>query len=272
MAICLDPDVPQYGTDLCRDIRNEKQRPELIRKVFENLIIRDVLSSQPRREQQLCGPNNQDCRQRATTIWAELREIADAFNEPGRFTAFVGYEWTGNAGGSNMHRNIIFRNNNVPALPVTYFEANTAPELWRLLRLGCSGNCELVVIPHNSNQSRGNQFEDTIYTPALARLRQTMEPLVEIIQAKGESECHTGIGTVDELCGFEKLDKRPLCGASENTEGCAVMCDDNGKPDNCVWARNYVRNALKNGLKVEQTLGVNPFKFGDPGVECAPDC
>lgn len=267
LRLCLDGSGPQHKSLLCTDIRNESKQPSLIQKIFKTLIIRDVLSTDPQRETALCGDQNKDCIGKAGTVWQELKDIADEFNRPGKFTTFVGYEWTGNPEGSNLHRNVIFRNDHVPALPISYFEATTPLQLWKKLRHACTGECEVLAIPHNSNQSKGRQFlaensGGTPYDLQQASLRQAMEPLVELVQAKGESECHTGIGTVDEFCSFEKLDKRPVCTENSDPADCVVECDKDGQPAGCIWARNYVRNALKDGLRLQSQLGANPFKLG----------
>lgn len=267
LALCLDENTPQYNEALCLDIRNEEKNIGLITKVFKNLIIRDVLSASPQREKALCGDDHSVCLERAHSVWQELREIADEYYEPGKFTTFVGYEWTGNPLGRNLHRNIIFRNQAVPPLPISYFEANTPEKLWQALRDNCQPPCELISIPHNSNQSRGQQFPSSdaaMLSEQMARLRSELEPLVEVIQAKGESECHTGLGTADEFCDFEKLERRPLCEGDrrEGANDCAVLCDAAGQPEGCVWANNYVRNALKDGLRIADQIGVNPYQFG----------
>ena len=185
------------------------------------MIIRDVVSANPQREPDLCGEDNTRCLARAKSTWRELQDIAHEFNRPGAFTTFIGYEWTGNPDGNNLHRNVIYRNDQVPALPIGYFEANTPEKLWRQLQETCTAPCEVLAIPHNSNQSNGQQFlpvnrDGGPLSAELAKLRVTTEPLVEIIQAKGESECHTGVGTEDELCDFEKLERRPLCAGDDS--------------------------------------------------------
>ena len=95
-----------------------------------------------------------------------------------------------------------------------------------------------------------------------AQLRSRTEPLVEIIQAKGESECHTGVGTEDELCLYEKLERRRICGGSPDDASCARVCADDSSPEGCVAPNNYVRNALKAGLEFDRQLGVNPYRLG----------
>ena len=189
--------------------------------------------------------------------------MADAHYSPGEFTTFVAYEWTGNPSGSNLHRNVIFRNNHVPTVPVSHFEANTPALLWRQLSDGCQAPCEVLAIPHNSNQSRGNQFP-TAVSLSDAQLRSQLEPLVEIIQGKGESECQTGVGTADEFCDFEKLERRPVChgGESADSSNCVQVCSEADDTAACLHENIYLRNALKDGLRLAGDIGVNPYKFG----------
>ena len=263
LSLCLDQDEAQYALPLCVDIRNEKQERELTTRVYKNLIIRDVTSPAPRRENSLCGEDNSACHKRARSMWQKIIEVADAYNSPGEFTTFVAYEWTGNTNFNNLHRNIIFRNNHVPSLPASIFEANTPALLWRQLSEGCKAPCDVLGIPHNSNQSKGRQFPTTVSLED-AQVRSELEPLVEIIQGKGNSECQMGVGTADEYCNFELLERRQVCsgGGNENASECVQVCSDQDESGTCIQKNIYLRNALKDGLRLEETLGVNPYKFG----------
>ena len=267
LPLCTDETSAAYALEICRDIRNETGEQSLMDKVFRELIIRDVVSPDPQREPELCGADSARCLARAKTTWRELQDIAHEFNRPGVFTTFVGYEWTGNPHGNNLHRNVIYGNDRVPLLPIGYFEANTPEKLWTQLHETCAAPCEVLAIPHNSNQSNGRQFpavreDGSPLSPEWAKLRTRTEPLVELIQAKGESECHTGVGTEDELCLYEKLERRPLCSADPDDASCARVCAGDGSPEGCVAPNNYVRNALKQGLELEHEIGVNPYKLG----------
>ena len=288
LPLCTDESSAVYALQICRDIRNESRQPSLINSIFREFIIRDVLSPDPQREPELCGEDNARCLARAKSTWRELQDIAHEFNSPGVFTTFVGYEWTGNPHGNNLHRNVIYGNGRVPALPISIFEANTPEKLWRQLHETCAAPCKVLAIPHNSNQSNGRQFpalremvpapgrddpvqagdapgqalDDGAGAAGWAALRARTEPLVEIFQAKGGSECHTGVGTEDELCLFEKLERRPLCGADPDAASCAQVCGSDGSPEGCIAPGNYVRNALKLGLEFERQLDVNPYKLG----------
>ena len=158
LSLCTNESSASYALEICRDIRNETGQEFLIQKIFKELIFRDNQSPDPRREPELCGADNARCLASAKSIWRQLQDIAHEFNRPGEFTTFVGYEWTGNTHGNNLHRNVIYGNDHVPALPIGYFEANTPEKLWRQLHETCAAPCEVLAIPHNSNQGNGRQF------------------------------------------------------------------------------------------------------------------
>ncbi len=207
-----------------------------------------------------CGPDGAVCRTAAHTPWRVVREAAEgAYDRTAacRFTTFVGYEWTGAPGSNNIPRNIIFRTDAVPDLPITYVEAPRPEQLWRQLSATCGGvpGCEFLTIPHNSNLSDGQMFqtvtaEGTPITAADARARAAMEPLAEIMQHKGDSECRLGAETSDELCGFEKL-------PYQNFQANYIPWLAAPAP-----ATSFLRTVLEEGLAQEERLGVNPFKFG----------
>ena len=115
---------------------------------------------------------------------------------------FVGYEWTGAAySGNNLHRNIIFETSNVPYQPISFYEAPTREDLWSQLDQDCSNDCNYIVIPHNSNLSNGFMFEKPNQDEIMFKIIR--EPLIEIFQHKGSSEC--AINPEDPLCSFEQL-------------------------------------------------------------------
>ena len=214
-----------------------------------------------------------DCEAAARGVWQDIKASADRHTDASpdcRFTAFVGYEYTQTQGGSNLHRNVIFRNQVTPRLPVSVFETNNSvPELWRQLREQCldqESGCDVLAIPHNSNLGGGLMFPDPA-TPEEARNRLELEPLVELIQHKGASECRfdrllgMGIDTADELCDFEQIpsDNLHMLGSVEgkmhSALGEAVDLDNFAR-------RNMMRNVLKDGLALGQSGGINPFMPG----------
>ena len=207
------------------------------------------------------GLTGEECLAAATTTWQETSEAAEAAydrTEDCEFTSFVGYEYTSTPVSENMHRNVVFRNANVPALPISYMDADTPERLWRTLAEECTPEmgCEALTIPHNSNVSGSRMFrrlkirsKQGDFTPEYAAMRQRYEPLIEIYQHKGDSEC--GMNNADELCSFEKF---PFNNLIADRFG-GLMTG---------WASedNFVRYALKRGLQLDASLGVNPFKYG----------
>ncbi len=210
-----------------------------------------------------CGEGGRDCLAAGGGPWREMQEAAEAAYDRSaacRFTSFVGYEWTKSAASaSNLHRNVIFRNAAVPAMPASAIDALTPEDLWDALDAQCRAvlpACDAVVIPHNSNLSGGLMFapaelrsgED--FTAAYAERRADNERLVEVVQHKGESECRLGAGTNDELCTSELLPYDTFMGR--------FLPLARGEPS----AQNFTRTALGAGLVHQSELGVNPFRFG----------
>lgn len=214
-----------------------------------------------------CGDNGELCLEGSRGPWQDTIAAAEAVNDDCGFTSFIAYEWTGAAfpegrSVANLHRNVVFRNSEVPDLPITFVETKNAPGLYRQLDESCAGQdqgCEAVVIPHNSNISMGMMFQQLLpdgepISKADAELRARYETLVEIIQHKGASECYYGPSPVmaqDELCDFEQLPWNSFAG---NTfKFLAKPIEANA---------GMVRDVLRQGLQVDAELGVNPFKFG----------
>ncbi|MFK7847523.1 MAG: DUF3604 domain-containing protein [Rhodothermales bacterium] len=184
--------------------------------------------------------------------WQTMIEAAEKHNEPGKFTAFIGFEWSGAPNGANLHRNVIFRDHNIPKAPVSYIDINTEEGLWKWMREQEAAGRHVLAIPHNSNASKGRMFPNTDSSGKplsleYARSRQHFEPLIEMMQVKGNSEVHRKFWSADEFSGFENAD------SIQKSSG------RNYK------ARDFVRGGLKIGLQKEQQLGVNPFKYGFAG-------
>lgn len=188
--------------------------------------------------------------------WREYTALADRYNEPGRFTALIGYEYT-TRGGYNLHRNVIFRGNASIAnqtIPFSQFDSQNPEDLWRsLAAFEQDTGAEVLAIPHNGNLSNGRMFsietnDGKPLTREIAELRARMEPLVEVTQIKGDGEAHPMLSPNDEFADYETWDKSNLNGTEAKT------------PEMIQY--EYAREALKTGLKLESTLGVNPFKFG----------
>ncbi len=208
----------------------------------------------------LCGEGDALCKQAALHPWRETQAAAETFYDRGgdcAFTTFVGYEWTGLQpdSGGNLHRNVVFRNASVPELPQSFIDGPSAEQLWRGLEAQCNlaeSGCEALAIPHNSNLSAGYMFSATLegggdITAEYASLRRRLEPLAEIMQHKGASECYFEPGvTTDELCDFEQLPQDNIAGY-----------DTPPGPDT-----GFIRRALADGLAFQREIGINPFQFG----------
>jgi hypothetical protein len=210
-----------------------------------------------------CGAGAKHCLESASLVWQDVQDAAEeAYDRTSacRFTSFVGYEWTGMPGGNNLHRNILFRNAAVPPRPANYIDQNTVEELWTRLEEDCidaGTGCDALAIPHNSNVSGGLMFRDvssdgTPLTRADAERRAARERLVEVTQHKGDSECRTG--GADELCGYETLPYTRM----------EQMANER------MWEKpaplSYAREALIEGLRLDEQLGANPFAFGLVGA------
>jgi len=191
--------------------------------------------------------------------WQNYTALADKYNDPGVFTALIGYEWTA-IGGYNLHRNVIFRGDSSVAnrtIPFSQYDSKNPEDLWKhLAAVEDKTGAELLAIPHNGNLSNGRMFTVETFdgkplTKDLAAMRIHYEPLVEVTQIKGDGEAHPLLSPNDEFADYETWDKSNLNGTEAKT------------PDMLQW--EYARQALKNGLLLEKELGVNPFKFGMVG-------
>jgi hypothetical protein len=195
------------------------------------------------------------------SAWRETIKAAEESNDPGRFTAFIGYEWTSNTGGNNLHRNVIFRDDGTKASLVEPYTtqkplgSDNPRDLWKWMasyEQKTAGN--VLAIAHNGNLSNGRMFpiiESFTGKPLdreYADTRAQWERLYEVTQIKGDGEAHPFLSPNDEFANFERWDKGNL------------DLSELKKPDMLEF--EYARSALKNGLNLEQQLGVNPYKFG----------
>ena len=187
-------------------------------------------------------------------------KAAEEANTPGRFTAFIGYEWTSNTAGNNLHRNVIFRDDGTKASRVEPYTtmkplgSDNPVDLWKWMagyQEKTNGN--VLAIAHNGNLSNGLMFPivEAFGRPldrAYAQERAKWERLYETTQTKGTGESHPFLSPNDEFAEYEIWDKGNLDLSAVKTQEMLQF--------------EYTREALKNGLQLEQQLGVNPFKFG----------
>jgi len=198
---------------------------------------------------------------RFRSVWQEIVKAAEQANEPGRFTAFIGFEWTSMPGGNNLHRNVIFRDDGnkasqvLPYTTVAPLGSDNPRDLWKwMAAYEQKTGGDVLAIAHNGNVSGGRMFP--IIEPgtgkridrAYAEQRARWERLYEVAQTKGDSETHPFLSPNDEFANYERWDKLNLNG------------NEPQKPE--MFEYQYARAALKNGLLLEKELGVNPYKFG----------
>ena len=267
IRICRNEELPGGDSDFCWTYRLAPVNG-FGPLAFRNLLQRDRF--------QFCGENDQRCLNEAMVVWRDIQAAAEeAYDRSSEcsFTSFVGYEWTASVGnGVNLHRNVIFRNDRVPSQPPSWVETPSAYDLWQHLQRGCVDGidgCDVLTIPHNPNLSGPG----LIFASAKARsvadvdmpvdreealLRQRWEPIVEIMQHKGDSECLLGGDTTDEACGFEKLPYNSFAGVGRIASQGTLDPGSAFAPDK----RGMVREALKTGLVIQGQVGENPLKYG----------
>jgi hypothetical protein len=191
------------------------------------------------------------------SVWTKVVENADNYYQPGVFTTFHGFEWSSMPNGNNLHRVVIFRDGadrTSQILPFSMYDSVDPEDLWKYM----AGYEEktggrVLAISHNGNLSNGIMFDTKTYrgkrlTRAYAETRMRFEPLAEVTQQKGDGEAHPLLSPDDEFADFETLDAGNISGKAPKT------------PE--MLPKEYARGALKEGLRLEGKLGVNPFKFG----------
>src|SRR5208337_1481262 len=195
----------------------------------------------------------------AGSVWKDNVRIADENNHPGKFTAFCSYEWTSQANNVNLHRNVFFRDcAKVPEQPYSAMDSWHPEDLWKWMDAQRKAGNELLAISHNANLSDGWMYPvdvDSYGRPidaAWAASRDRNERLVEIKQIKGQSETHPFLSPTDEFANYEIIEV--LLGLPE----------ENGRVDRI--AGSYARQALKDGITMQDVLGYNPYKFGFEGA------
>ena len=190
------------------------------------------------------------------TVWNEIIDYAEMHNEPGIFTAFIGYEWSSAPKGNNLHRVVIMRDGGNEAkqvLPYPAYDSTDPEDLWRWMAdYEEKTGGRVLAIPHNGNLSNGVMFatetmSNKTFDRNYAEQRARWEPLYEVTQMKGDGEAHPILSPTDEFADYENWDRGNWNGEKKTPK---------------MLPGEYARSALKTGLKLKQTLGVNPFKFG----------
>ena len=190
------------------------------------------------------------------TMWQRVTKAAERHNQPGAFTAFIGFEWTSQPNGTNMHRNVIYRDGKDLAdqvVPISSYDTDDPEKLWAWMQdYEDKTGGKLLAIPHGGNLSNGLMFDDTTLsgkalTEDYAKRRMAYEPLYEITQIKGDGEAHPLLSAEDEFADYGTWDKGSFGPEPKTPE---------------MLPKEYARSAWKRGLAYEAKLGANPFKFG----------
>jgi Protein of unknown function (DUF3604) len=251
VAMCNTPTLPGYDSWQCLVYRHWPRGAYYLFNAMASIKASHL---------GLCGEGDALCLEAARGPWQEMQAAAEQYYDRSgdcSFTTFVGYEWTGGEpdSGGNLHRNVVFRNAEVTPLPISFIDGPAAHLLWQSLDAQCNsaeGDCEALVIPHNANLSAGFMYstlddDGRAMDAGYAAQRRQFEPLAEIMQHKGASECFFQAGvTEDELCAFEQ---QPI----DNISG----YDNPPQPDT-----GFLRRALTEGLRLQQVLGINPYQQG----------
>ncbi|ERL46538.1 Protein-export protein SecB [Candidatus Micropelagos thuwalensis] len=190
------------------------------------------------------------------SAWSKLLDFAERYNEPGVFSALIGFEWTSMINGDNLHRVVVYRDGMSKAQKMLPFSALDSPDpedLWKFMgKYEQSTGGQVIAIPHNGNVSNGVMFSDkrvdgSDFDASYSAKRQKWEPLYEVTQVKGDAEAHPYLSPTDEYADFETWDQGNLRMEPK---------------DKKMLQGEYARAALKNGLVLSNKYGTNPFKFG----------
>lgn len=285
---CATEDADGFQSESCKRVR---ETGTALQQAFSDALT----DREPKRPADVCDNAEGGCKPVAKSVWQEMKDVAEgAYDKTSActFTTFLGYEYTATTDASNLHRNVIFRNANVPDYAVSYIDAPKPEQLWQALKETCTDGlegCDVISIPHNSNLSNGRMFApipgEGEKAAELAKLRIETEPIVEMIQHKANSECGNGLmgvlGDPDELCDFEQvryvggghaIDPEIIATTLPGQQLPPVTDCSNPDTQNipafgmvnhgCVSAYDFVRGALTLGLEEKQRIGVNPFEFG----------
>ena len=275
--LCTRPGSAKYDSKGCQIYRGEKPPPPgppggfaARMGALSNSI--DRTQEVPSRKPELCGEDLALCQEAMTQVWCEQQAAAERHYDRSsdcRFTTFNAYEYTATPGLAKVHHNVIFRNHAVPETPTAWIDYPDVYDLWAKLRDECleaGTGCDALTLPHNSNLSNGRMFtvpgrdRPLSEQQSMARLRAELEPLVEISQIKGDSECRNDmygvVAAPDEFCDYEEWRAADTEDCEEGTGRGALA------GQGCVSRLDYVRHVLVEGLREEERIGVNPYKLG----------
>nr|WP_275259642.1 DUF3604 domain-containing protein [Seongchinamella unica] len=254
--ICTNPDRAGYQTSTCEGIRNSEMQ------IFQE-IFAGMANSPPSRVEEICGADGATCRNALSGPWQEVQQAAADSYEPGKFTSFVAYELSAGAPegkGGMMHRNVIFRSDNVPETVFSAFEG-TAEELHAWLERECTDDCQVLTIPHNPNFYWGRLYwgrnsDGTPFTEDILQRRARMDRLVEIMQIKGNFEGHYAFndGTPDIRPGLKPNPTAEAMGMSGDDDPTRLY---NPGAITGVWAVRNDRESIWDALYRRETFATS---------------
>ncbi|MBT7963727.1 MAG: DUF3604 domain-containing protein, partial [Porticoccaceae bacterium] len=238
---CLETEKSEEAQEVC----NKFDRASLS-------IFLELRNRGPRRDLTVFNNDSAIEREYSASTWQLVQASAERNYEPGKFTTFAGYEYSPVLPDRGKHhRNIIFRSLDTPKYAISSFDAASEIDLWKELEATCTNECEFLTIPHNLNKTWGLAFsgktiDGAAYTEDDWKLRERSEPLVEMFQIKGNSECSVAFGAGDEECGYEQF---------------FPECEEEGQTS-CIYPTSMMRDGLQIGLALEDQIGINPLKVG----------
>ena len=245
MYSALNSDAPGHDNPLITQLlglNDIKEREQW----FYKYVISNNRGDKPQHTEFFAGEGT------VKSAWKLAIDASQAHYKPGQFTTFIAYEWSGAPKGGNLHRNVLFRGEEAPDMPMSYIDISREDGLWRWLATLEQDGIRAMAIPHNSNASKGMMFPDNTAAGEpidleYAQTRKHFERVIEMMQVKGNSEVHRNFWAADEFADFENADS---------------MAEHSGRvPEK----RNFVRSGVTKGLAFDKTLGVNPFKLGFVG-------
>jgi len=245
MYSAMNEGAPGYDQELMKQLRGLTSLEER-EKWFLEYVVKSNRGSTPQHPPFYAGPETEQ------SGWQVAIAAAKEHYEPGKFTTIPAFEWSGAPRGGNLHRNVFFRDMHLPDKVMSYIDINREDGLWTWMAGLEKQGMHVLAIPHNSNASKGMMFADVDgagkpIDRAYAATRSHFEPLIEMMQIKGNSEVHRSLWPADEFADFENADSIQDYSGRTFSKG------------------NFVREGVIKGLAVEQSLGQNPFKYGFVG-------
>lgn len=234
MPRLIDTSDPLAKTDLAKKL--QKNDPSAVQEILHSIL---TSTGMPEFVEPALMQSN----------WQNYVKVTNKYNDPGKFTTLIAFEWTSIPNGRNMHRNVFFRNDTGPVAPYSSFDSFYPEDLWTYQEIQRTAGNANFAIPHNGNVSDGwmyspNKFLGGAMDARYAARQQANEPLTEIIQTKGSSDTHPAMSPNDEFANFELFPNMINV----------------GQPSQIKYG--YIRQGLVEGMILENTLGSNPFKMG----------